>query len=70
MKEFVSMFTSSAEDEIRKKITSLFKEKYTLIGKNNFVFLKRKKLKLDHPIASLSLNGTLVKSKHYFDKES
>ena len=70
MKVFVLMFTGSVEDEIRETMTSLFKEKYTLTDKNNFVFLKRKKFKLDHPIVSLGLNGTLVKSKHYLDKES
>ena len=46
---FVSIFTDSVADEIRETITSLFKEKYSLTGKNDFVFLKREKFKIHHP---------------------
>ena len=48
MKGFVSIFTGSVGDQIRETITSFFKEKYSLIGKNDFAFLKREKFKLHH----------------------
>ena len=34
---FVSILTGSVEKEIRETITSLFKEKYPLIGENDFL---------------------------------
>ena len=63
MKGFVSIFTGRCEDEIRETITSLFKEKCSLIGKNDFVFLKREEFKLHHPAVCPGFR-TLVTSKH------